>query len=271
MRAKAANGFACSHRRRAVKRPARLAALGASYNLGVHVEDLGTVPYRDAWALQEAAHAEVVGGAEERILLVEHPPVITFGRRPGVDRNIVATPERLESRGVEVVPSDRGGDVTFHGPGQLVAYPIVRLIDHALSVGGYVRALEHAVIQCLADLGVAARKDDCAVGVWVDEGRGRLAKVCAIGVRVRRGATLHGLALNVTTDLSFFDLIVPCGLVGRPVTSLQELLGDKSPPMERVKQVLGERLVAGLSGRVALPPGADRPKGSCVAPAAAVR
>jgi lipoyl(octanoyl) transferase len=237
----------------------------------VYVQDLATVPYRDAWALQEAAHAEVVGGAEERILLVEHPPVITFGRRPGVDRNIVAPAELLRSRGVEVVPSDRGGDVTFHGPGQLVAYPIVRLIDHALSVGGYVRALEHAVIQCLADFGVAARKDDCAVGVWVDEGSGTLAKICAIGIRVRRGTTLHGLALNVGTDLSFFDLIVPCGLVGRPVTSLHKLLAAQSPPMERVKQVLGDRLVAGLSGRVALPPEADRRKASCVAPAAAVR
>jgi lipoyl(octanoyl) transferase len=227
--------------------------------------------YRDAWALQEAAHAEVVGGAEERVLLVEHPPVITFGRRPGVDRNIVAPPEVLASRGVDVVPSDRGGDVTFHGPGQLVAYPIVRLIDHQLSVGGYVRALEHAVIQCLSDFGVPARKDDCAVGVWVDNGAGTLAKICAIGVRVRKGTTLHGLALNVTTDLSFFDLIIPCGLVGRPVTSLQKLLGETSPPMKRVKQALGERLVAGLSGRVSLPAADARPKASCVPPAAAVR
>jgi len=237
----------------------------------VLIHDLGTIAYRDAWALQEAAHAEVVDGAEERILLVEHPPVITFGRRPGVDRNVVAPPERLQSRGVEIVPSDRGGDVTFHGPGQLVAYPVVRLIDHALSVGGYVRALEHAVIQCLADLGVAARKDDCAVGVWVDDGSGTLAKICAIGVRVRHGTTLHGLALNVTTDLSFFDLIIPCGLVGRPVTSLEKLLGLKSPSMPQVKQALGERLVAALGGRAAAPPEGPRPKASCVPPAAAVR
>jgi lipoyl(octanoyl) transferase len=238
----------------------------------VLIQDLGTMAYREAWALQEATHAEVLGGAEERILLVEHPPVITFGRRPGVDRNIVAPPEVLQSRGVDVVPSDRGGDVTFHGPGQLVAYPIVRLIDHQLSVGGYVRALEVAVIQCLSDFGVAARKDDCAVGVWVDGGSGTLAKICAIGVRVRRGVTLHGLALNVTTDLSFFDLIIPCGLVGRPVTSLQQLVGDQAPPMQHVKQVLGERLVEALSGRAAAPlTDGARPKASCVPPAAAVR
>src|SRR3954468_11557666 len=217
----------------------------------MRVEDLGTMRYREAWALQERAHAEVVAGSEERVLLVEHPPVITFGRRPGVDRNIVAPPEVLASRGVDVVPSDRGGDVTFHGPGQLVAYPIVRLIDHQLSVGGYVRALEHSAIQCLSDFGVPARKDDCAVGVWVDDGAGILAKICAIGVRVRRGVTLHGLALNVTTDLTFFDLIIPCGLVGRAVTSLQKLLGPRVPEMSVVKRALTESLANGLSGVVA--------------------
>ena len=235
------------------------------------IQDLGTMPYRDAWALQEGAHAEVIDGAEERLLLVEHPPVITFGRRPGVERNVIAPSELLESRGVEVVPSDRGGDVTFHGPGQLVAYPIVRLIDHALSVGGYVRTLEHAVIDALGNFGVAARKDDCAVGVWVDDATGTLGKICAMGVRVRRGVTLHGLALNVTTDLSFFDLIIPCGLVGRPVTSLQRLLGSNAPPMQQVKRVLGDRLVAGLSGRVTIPADKGRANVSCVPPAAAVR
>jgi lipoyl(octanoyl) transferase len=237
----------------------------------VLVQDLRTLGYRDAWALQEAAHAQVVDGAEERILLVEHPPVITFGRRPGVDRNVLASAEALEARGVEVVPSDRGGDVTFHGPGQLVAYPIVRLIDHGLSVGAYVRALERAVIDAIAAFGVAARKDDCAVGVWADDGGGRLAKVCAIGVRVRRGATLHGLALNVTTDLSFFDLIIPCGLVGRSVTSLQRLLGPAAPSMHEVKRVLAERLSAGLGGRASPAIDARAAGASCVPPAGAVR
>src|SRR5689334_373852 len=108
------------------------------------------MPYREAWALQERVHAQVVDGAEERVLLVEHPPVITFGRRPGVEQNVVAPPEQIEARGVEVVPSDRGGDVTFHGPGQLVVYPIIRLIDHGLSVGAYVHTLEAAVIEALS-------------------------------------------------------------------------------------------------------------------------
>src|SRR3954447_14569810 len=105
----------------------------------MRVEDLGTMPYRDAWAAQEAAHAEVLAGGEERVLLVEHPPVITFGRRGVTQRNVIASDDRLRALGVDVVESDRGGDITFHGPGQLVAYPIVRLIDHKLSVGGYVR------------------------------------------------------------------------------------------------------------------------------------
>jgi lipoyl(octanoyl) transferase len=219
--------------------------------------------YRDAWALQERVHAEVVGGGAERILLVEHPPVITFGRRPGVDRNVVASADEIAARGVEVVPSDRGGDVTFHGPGQLVVYPIVRLIDHGLSVGAYVRTLERSVIEALSEFGIKARKDDCAVGVWVDDPRapgpgpaacgvaGRfpptLAKICAVGVRVRQGVTLHGLALNVTTDLSYFNLIIPCGLAGRPVTSLQKLLGPRCPGMDDVKRTVSGRLVSNLS------------------------
>ena len=207
------------------------------------VEDLGTMPYRDAWAHQERVHADVVAGAEERLLLVEHPPVITCGRRPNVAKNLLASPEQLQTLGVEFVESDRGGDITFHGPGQLVAYPIVRLIDHGLSVGGYVRRLEQAVIAALGDLEIAAQKDECAVGVWVDDGSGALAKICALGVRVRRGVTMHGIALNVTTDLAYFDLIVPCGLSCRPVTSIRKVMGDGSPTMDAVKRSLTRRLL----------------------------
>ncbi|MGH7214716.1 MAG: lipoyl(octanoyl) transferase LipB, partial [Tepidisphaeraceae bacterium] len=160
----------------------------------MRVDDLGTMPYRDAWAHQERAHADVLAGGNERILLVEHPPVITFGRRPGVERNLVATDAQLQSLGVDVVSSDRGGDVTFHGPGQVVAYPIVRLIDHGLSVGSYVRVLEVATIDALKELGVEhVGKDACAVGVWVKRPSDAMAaKIGAIGVRVRKGVTLHG-------------------------------------------------------------------------------
>jgi len=205
------------------------------------ITDLGTTAYRDAWALQERAHAEVLDGAEERVLFVEHPPVITFGRRPGLERNLVASESLLKSRGVEVVHSDRGGDITFHGPGQLVAYPIVRLNDHRLSVGGFVRRLEETVIAALHDLDIPAQKSPDAIGVWVPDASGTLAKICALGVRIRRGVSMHGIALNVTTDLSYFDLIVPCGLAGRGVTSIEKLLGQRAPTMQRVKSVLAAR------------------------------
>ena len=207
------------------------------------VTDLGTMPYREAWRLQEEAHEQVVAGGPERIFLVEHPPVITLGRRPEVIRNLVATPQTLEGRGVELVPSDRGGDITFHGPGQVVAYPIVRLNDHGLSVGGYVARLERAATAALAEFGITGQKDNCAVGVWVDDGSGTLAKICAVGVRIRRGVSLHGLALNVTTDLSYFDLIVPCGLAGRPVTSVEKLLGETAASIGQVREALGRHLV----------------------------
>lgn len=209
----------------------------------MRVVDLGLMRYRDAWAAQEAAHREVVAGGEERILFVEHPPVITFGRRADdARRNLVASDEVLAALGVEVVESDRGGDITFHGPGQVVAYPIIRLNDHALSVGGYVRALENSVIAALGQFGICANREDGAVGVWVSG-----KKVCAIGVRVRRGVTLHGLALNLTCDLRYFELIVPCGLKGRAVTSVQQLRPQDCPSRQRVIEVLTEALHATIS------------------------
>jgi lipoyl(octanoyl) transferase len=211
------------------------------------VRDLGTLPYNDAWKLQEEHHARVAEGGQEVILLVEHPPVVTLGRRATAMENLLASSDLLQQRGVELVQTDRGGDITFHGPGQIVAYPIVRLIDHKLSVGGYVHGLEMAVIGTLAAFGIGACVDPAAVGVWTSH-NGKPGKVCAIGVRVKKGITLHGLALNVTTDLSYFDLIVPCGLVGRGVTSLSQLLGEKAPSMDEVKRVLVSQLVDNFSG-----------------------
>lgn len=204
--------------------------------------DLGLMDYGQAWARQEQAHQEVVEGGPERILLVEHPPVITLGRRAGGERHLIASADQLKKLGVEVVRTDRGGDVTFHGPGQVVAYPIIRLIDHGLSVGGYVRTLQEAVVEVLGEFGIAAHLEPGAVGVWVDNEQGVPAKICALGVRIRRGVSLHGIALNVRTELGYFDLIVPCGLTGRPVISVEKLLGDRTPPMEEVKQTVGKVL-----------------------------
>jgi lipoate-protein ligase B len=201
--------------------------------------DIGQLAYRLAWEEQERVHASVVAGGEEAILLVEHPPVITMGRRGetlGVT-NLRASDEALAARDVEFVQTDRGGDITFHGPGQLVVYPIVRLIDHKLSVGGYVRMLQEAVIEALTTFGITGETDDAGIGVWVDR-----RKICAFGVRVKRGVTLHGLALNVTTDLSYFDLIVPCGIADRSVTSLRQILGEGCPAMGDVKSAVVQAL-----------------------------
>jgi lipoate-protein ligase B len=206
----------------------------------MQVLDVGTLGYREAWALQEKIHAEVLAGGEERLIFVEHPPVITFGRRGEIEgpKNLLASSEYLQTLGVAVVQSDRGGDVTFHGPGQIVAYPIVRLNDHTLSVGGYVHKLEAVVIATLKKLGIEAFTDEAGIGVWVRESTDELAKICAIGVRIRRGVSMHGIALNVQTDLKYFDLIVPCGLQGKRATSLRKILGHETPSIEQVKQIL---------------------------------
>ena len=219
----------------------------------MRVIDLDTMGYRDCWKLQEQAVEEVANGGEERIYLVEHPPVITFGRRADDSKaHLLADSAVLKRQGVEVVESDRGGDITFHGPGQIVIYPIIKLANHGLSVGGYVHRLEQAMIDCLQVFGLKAHREPGAVGTWV-EYHGKLAKVGAIGVRVKRGVTLHGLALNVETDLTYFNLIVPCGLPGREVTSLRRLLRDACPSYEAVKTILS-RCVAQAVSRHPDPP-----------------
>jgi lipoyl(octanoyl) transferase len=212
----------------------------------IAVEDLKSMDYRQAWAIQEAIHAEVADGGPERLLLVEHSDVITFGRRPPALEHLLASKDWLQGIGIQVVESDRGGDVTFHGPGQLVVYPIIRLNTHGLSVGGYVRMLEHSVIAALNEMGIAAHRKDGAVGIWTDD-QGKEAKICAIGVRIRRGVSMHGLALNVRTDLSRFNLIVPCGLRGSRVTSLEKLLAEKTPSMAEVKTTVVSALQNALA------------------------
>ena len=213
----------------------------------MQVTDLGNMTWTDAWEVQQRAHEKVLRGAEEQILLVEHPHVITLGRQVDLSRRNLRYPvEELLENGVGVVETDRGGNVTYHGPGQVVAYPIVRLAEHRMTVGRYVRALQDAVIDCLGRCMIRASVDPGAVGVWVED-RGQLAKICAIGVRVKRGVSLHGVALNVDTDLKYFELIVPCGLEGRPVTSVRKMLGMRAPAMQDVKWLLANALVAQLS------------------------
>ena len=192
------------------------------------VEWLGRVAYRPTWDLQnELADRRRRREIGDRVLLLEHEPVYTIGRG-GDDRNLLASPERLAALGAELVRIDRGGDITFHGPGQLVAYPIVELRD-ALDLRRYVRSLEAAIIATAASFGVEADRVDGRPGVWVGGAR----KLAAIGVRVKRGVTTHGLALNVSTDLAWFTEMVPCGLPDIEVTSLGWELGE-SPPMTAV-------------------------------------
>ena len=223
----------------------------------LQVKDLGRMSYACALELQRAAHAEVVAARENRgqmqLLLVEHDPqVITVSRRPDASKNVLVSPQRLAQLGVECVETDRGGDVTWHGPGQLVAYPILDLERMGLRIHGYMRLLEETVIEVLADMGVAAHRDAKATGVWVraKDQPGDL-KICAMGVRVSRWVCMHGLALNVNPDLAAFNLIVPCGLTERGVTSMRECLGEKCPSMEQVKAKLAQKLSQAVATYVA--------------------
>ena len=214
--------------------------------------DLGRVRYREADALQRKHHAEVVAGRErspalQRLLMLEHDPaVITVSKRAGADTNLLASPEHLESIGVDLERTDRGGDVTWHGPGQLVAWPIVDLNRFGLGLHAWMRLMEQAVIDTLAEFGIEGFRDEEATGVWIPDDRDpRGAKICAMGVRVSKWVTLHGLALNVHPDLSQFGLIVPCGLLDRPVTSMKH--AGREVDLPRVQEVLEQEIERRLS------------------------
>ena len=170
---------------------------------------LGRVGYLDGWRLQEAVAARLAAGGPERLLLLEHDPVYTIGRR-GTLAHLTAPPAELRAAGASVYRVDRGGDITYHGPGQLVGYPILSLGD-APDVVAYVRALEDGVRAALADFGIASRAIEGRTGVWVTLPEGKVGKIAAIGVRVSRGVTRHGFALNVETDLAAFARMIPCG------------------------------------------------------------
>jgi lipoyl(octanoyl) transferase len=180
---------------------------------------LGLVDYRSAWDLQRALHADVADGGPEAVLLLEHPPVFTCGKRTDPHER------PLDPGGAEVIDVDRGGKITFHGPGQLVGYPIVRLPDH-VRVVDYVRRVEEALIGVCGDLGVAAARVPGRSGVWLQATPGKPErKIAALGIRVSRGVTMHGFALNCDVDLGWYDRFVPCGIADAGVTSLSAELG----------------------------------------------
>jgi lipoyl(octanoyl) transferase len=188
----------------------------------LHVRRLGVVPYAEALDLQKRLVEERRSGSlPDQLLLLQHPPVITLGVKARNDRShVLASPADLEEEGVEIFETGRGGDVTYHGPGQLVGYPILDLRPDRCDVHKYVRDLEEALIQAAAALGVATERIQGLTGVWA--GKNKLA---AIGVRISRWITSHGFAFNVGTNLGHFDLIVPCGIADKGVTSLEVLLG----------------------------------------------
>jgi len=200
----------------------------------VDVHWLGRVGYRETWALQQRLHAEVVAGAApDTVLLLEHLPVYTAGRR-------TEPVERPVGHDTEVVDVDRGGKITWHGPGQLVGYPIVRLPD-PVDVVAHVRRIEHLLIDVCTQVGVPGEQVEGRSGVWVRRAGRPDAKVAAIGIRVARGVTMHGFALNADNDLASYDAIVPCGLRDATVTTLSELTGRRVG-VEEVRPLVAERL-----------------------------
>ncbi len=209
----------------------------------INVLYLGRVDYALALGLQQTLVNLVKDGRiSHTLLLLEHPPVITLGRSAGA-QNIVASREFLTARGVELHETDRGGDVTFHGPGQLVGYPIFNLRDFEPRIGAvdFVRRIEEALIRTCGDLGVVAERIPGFTGVWTQDNYP--GKIAAIGVHISRAVTSHGFALNVNTDLDYFKLIVPCGISDKPVTSLEQEMaksflsrGRKIPSLEELSQ-----------------------------------
>lgn len=218
--------------------------------------DLGNMRYKDAWDYQErilknavdikAAHREAIEKAQDvnllpqtkhQLLFVEHPHVYTLGKSGNIE-NVLLSEENLAKRGIDFFRINRGGDITYHGPGQIVGYPIFDLEKFYTDIGKYLRNLEEVVILTMAEYGLKGERSPGETGVWIDpERRGYERKICAIGVRASRWVTMHGFALNVNTSLDYFNFIIPCGIQNKQVTSLQKELG-REVDMNEVKEKL---------------------------------
>ena len=212
----------------------------------LNVTDWNIIPYADAWTRQTEwfdtlVRAKQAGEEyENHIILCEHPHVYTLGRS-GKEGNMLLSEEQLQKIGATLYHIDRGGDITYHGPGQLVCYPILNLEEFSLGLKEYVHLLEEAVIRVCASYGIIAGRLEKATGVWLEGDMPRARKICAIGVRSIHFVTMHGLSLNVNTDLRYFSYIHPCGFIDKGVTSLQQEL-KREMPMEEVKQRLCREL-----------------------------
>jgi lipoyl(octanoyl) transferase len=217
-------------------------------------EWLGRLPYREAWDRQRAlVQARESGAAPDTLLLVEHDAVLTLGRHAD-ENHVLASPIELARRGIEVIRVERGGEVTYHGPGQLVAYPIVRLRDRGILLRPFVRALEASMADVAASYAVTAAARAGYPGVWVEAASDHPRKLGALGLRLERGITYHGIALNITTDLTDFELVDPCGMAGLDVTSIARELGwshaHAQPSTESVAEA-GRRFAVAFRHRLA--------------------
>lgn len=204
--------------------------------------DLGVKPYRESWEMQQQLLERVKTAKIEKtpgnsyLLFVEHPAVYTLGKS-GDEANMLINSIQLRAKHAEFIKVDRGGDITFHGPGQLVVYPVIDLEAFGLGVKEYVYKLEEVVIRTLAGYNVIGDRMEGATGVWLDTGTPQARKICAIGVKCSRYVSMHGFALNINTDLTYFDCINPCGFKDKGVTSLMQELG-KEQDMEKLKQAV---------------------------------
>ena len=218
-------------------------------NKRVRLQDLGLKDYKETWDYQERLFQDTVNlkirnrREEARLetpnhfLFVEHPHVYTLGKSGDID-NLLVNEEELAKKGAKFYKINRGGDITYHGPGQIVGYPILDLDNFFTDIHKYLRFLEEMVILTLADYGIKAERSKGETGVWLDVGTPFARKICAMGVRASRWVTMHGFALNVNSDLGYFDLMIPCGIKGKAVTSLNVELGKKEVDMGEVKQRL---------------------------------
>ena len=205
----------------------------------VWLVNLGTIPYTDALALQHRiVEARKRGALNDTLLLLEHPPVFTLGRNAN-ESNIIAAPDLLNQLGIDVFRVERGGDVTYHGPGQLVGYPILDLHNFRLDVGWFVRSMEEMLIRALGDFEIHGKRVNKLVGVWLDTPTGE-AKIVQIGARIEQWITYHGFALNVDPNMGHFDLIVPCGISDKPVTSMARVL-NQSMNLRAVRERVAAR------------------------------
>ncbi|MBK7035171.1 MAG: lipoyl(octanoyl) transferase LipB [Bacteroidetes bacterium] len=216
----------------------------------VKYRDLGTMEYDFAWKLQQSIFDDIVAkklknrtlmpdaqlNYQHHLLFVEHDPVITMGKNAD-EKNLLLNEDFLKQKGVQLFHINRGGDITYHGPGQLVGYPILDLDNFFTDLGKYLRSIEEVIIKTLAEYNLVGERLKGATGVWLDADKPTARKICAIGIRSSRWVTMHGFAFNVNTDLSYFDFIIPCGITDKAVTSLKKELG-REIDMQEVKNKL---------------------------------